>query len=213
MSELEGYGPNDQSDDDEDIDEVSSLPEGMLAETTSQLGMYLIHRRAGNATACRSQFEGLHRSLRPIIVQMAATHRSGRLNAEDGEDVVQDLFLALWSQQASWTKYIDSASAFIRAASSMLDVRARRKLIEGRRGGKRKIPYTSAPPDIDLSFIDKALRALSEQHRELITRVVVKEEHIKSIAEDVGTSVWTVYRQYSRAMDALRKILSQQPRP
>ena len=125
------------------------------------------------------------------------------------EDCVQDAFIQLVRQARS----PDSVPAWLfrvvrNRAISMRRSADRRKRHELAASGARPAWFTNKQEDlIDTAALDEALRALLDEHREVIVAKIWGGLSFEQIAEVVGTSRSSAHRRYEAGLIILRKRL------
>jgi RNA polymerase sigma-70 factor (ECF subfamily) len=142
---------------------------------------------------------------------------------EVAEDVVQDVFLAIWSGRARW--HIEtSLGAYLRRAVHNVAVRSKTSRTRGGAMGMELeqaavvVPTAfadgSPTPDIDLergelaAVIDEAIRTLPPRAREVFALRRLHHFSNREIAVRLGLSVKTVEIHFNRARAALRRRLA-----
>lgn len=129
---------------------------------------------------------------------------------EDAEEVVQDLFVKLWTDGL---RLKDAASL-----DSYLYVSVRNACANVSRRQVRHVGLEAAAGEVaespkeeeDLSYVWKAVDALPEQCRAILKLVVIEEMKYAEVAEKLDVSINTVKTQMKIAYRELRQRLSPQ---
>ena len=160
-------------------------------------------------------FEALYRAHAPALLAFAHSQLRSR---ELAEDLVQDLFLALWRHRKKWDLRT-SLRAYLLGALRNRIISYRRSL-QAREGGFQRVEtatlaFVAAPSRADhrvreaelVEAIEKAIEALPPRCRE--TFLLVRQQNLTyaEAAEVLGISVKAVEMNMVRALAALRKEL------
>ncbi|HEX7089519.1 MAG TPA: RNA polymerase sigma-70 factor [Longimicrobiales bacterium] len=160
-------------------------------------------------------FEALYRAHAPALLAFAHSQLRSR---ELAEDLVQDLFLALWRYRERWDLR-SSLKAYLLGALRNRIISYRRSL-QAREGGLRRVEAATlasvaGPSRADhrvreaelAEAIEKAIEALSPRCRE--TFLLVRQQNLSyaEAAEVLGISVKAVEMNMVRALAALRREL------
>jgi len=168
---------------------------------------------AGDVTA----FEALHRRYAAAMIRFAYSQVRSR---EAAEDLVQEVFLALWRHRERWV-LSGTVQAYLFGALRNRIVSYRRKQLA--RGGRLQrvgegvaaaLPSASRADDqvLEAELIDaieKAIDGLTPRCREAF--LLVRQQHMSyaEAAEVMGVSVKAVEMSMVRALAALRKELAE----
>lgn len=180
-----------------------------------QLGSLMRAAQHGDATAYRE----LLRAITPRIRRGVARQRAFS-NAEDVEDVVQEVLLSLHAVRATY----DPARPFV---PWMLAI-VRHRLADGARRYWRTaarevqiddadVTFAEAPTNSredtsdDLAALDHALRTLPAGQRQAIELLKLQELSLKEAAAASGATIGALKVAAHRAMAALRKALRGSP--
>lgn len=132
-------------------------------------------------------------------------------SAPDAEDLTQETFLAAVKNL--------SQLANPEAAKSWLFTILRNQFLANRRrsGGINVQPLGDSaaemvaapqqPGEVDEELVQRALRALPDDHRVILLMFYFEEASYKEISEQLGIPMGTVMSRLSRAKEALRKRL------
>ena len=139
------------------------------------------------------------------------------------EEVVQDVFLAVWTGRQHW-HVRTSLRAYLRRAVHNVSARTGASRSRGWSGSlaldaaQRAAPAdfadASRPPDIHAEHaaladaVDQATRTLPPRARDVFTLSRVRDLSNREIAEELGVSVKTVETHMTRALSLLRKQLT-----
>jgi RNA polymerase sigma-70 factor (ECF subfamily) len=152
-------------------------------------------------------------------------------NPSDADEVVQDVFLALFNKIDSFEGRAALGSWLYRVATNTALIKCRGKraqlevkledhlptfLPDGHRAGERSFllaDWSQNPEDRLLSaetrtILERALQALPEHYRAVLILRDVEELSNEEVAEVTGESVATVKSRLHRARMALREILT-----
>ncbi len=180
---------------------MPTTPDALTAEV-------LARARAGE----RAAFEQLFRCWYGRL----ASHAAGLTRTRDeAEDVVQDLFVALWHKHDSLPE-LDKLPAYLHRATRN---RALNQLRQQRTAGKwlsrqDSEPATPAVAESELvgqevaARVNAALEALGPRSREVFLLSRDQGLTYAAIAETLGISVKTVETLMSRSLKALREALA-----
>ncbi len=140
-----------------------------------------------------------------------------------GEEVVQDVFLAIWQARSSW-EVRSSLRGYLRRAVQNTAVRARSSRtrggavearlpdgIEGREGvlsDPRPTPADQAAFDELASAAERAAAALTPRARDVFLMRRDEELSNREIADRLGVSVKTVETHMRRALQFMRRRLA-----
>ena len=140
-------------------------------------------------------------------------------SADAAEDVVQDVFLAVWRAREAWVVQTSIATYLFQAVRHRVVNRARQRAGEDpRRGGVALTPEMHAAdepaPDDALELdelqmtVERAVVALSPRTREVFQLSRDRGLAYREIAALLGVSVKTVEMHVGRALAALRVALA-----
>lgn len=164
--------------------------------------------RGGESWACEALFHRHAVRLTGLVHRLLGRH-------QDVEDVVQDVFVAAFTQMAS----LDDPQSFVKWTTSIavriVCKRIRRTALLRRFGlaGKRE-PFDleafvapTAPPDVvaELSAVYRSLDELSADERAALVLRRVEGLSLEEVADALGVSLATAKRRLSSAEDVLCK--------
>lgn len=135
-------------------------------------------------------------------------------DAELAEDVVQRMFVALWTGRRTWSPRSVAAYLFRCTRNLALDeLRSRDSRHERERGSSRADTRHPSLPDAVLAesrlaeIVDSAIQELPERRREAFVLAYLKQLTYAEVAEVMGVSTKTVGHHVSAALAELRKSL------
>jgi RNA polymerase sigma-70 factor (ECF subfamily) len=138
--------------------------------------------------------------------------RSYRLEADDAEDVFQEVFARTYDRLDDLRD--DGA---IRPWLGQL---TRRLCVDRLRAGSRTTPVAEVTevaadePDLDLALtVREAMEHLPEQAREVLDRFFARDESYRTISEALGVPPGTVASRISRALASLREAMEETDGP
>ncbi len=193
-------------------------PTGSDLDLTQRLAEQVAveHVRQGDAFA----LEMIFTAYRGELLAMAQQIVGGR---EVAEEVVQDVFLAIWTGRERW-HITTSLRAYLRRAVHNTAVRSGASRVRGGATGvaltyaEAEAPAiltdTSATPDVGLeraelaAAVDEATRLLPPRQREVFILKRMHELSNREIAARLGLSVKTVEIHMTRALATLRQRLA-----
>jgi RNA polymerase sigma-70 factor (ECF subfamily) len=180
------------------------MPDALSAETVARI-------RAGD----REAFEQLFRSWYPRLASYAHRLVASR---DAAEDVVQDLFVALWHRRETLPD-LEKLPGYLHRATRN---RALNHLRQGRTAARwlaSQDPDPGAPPVAEVALLGAellgrvrtALAALPPRTREIFLLNRDQGLTYPAIAETLGISVKTVETLMSRGLRVLREALQDEP--
>jgi RNA polymerase sigma-70 factor (ECF subfamily) len=162
-------------------------------------------------------FEGLVRAwAKPLIAFAGALLRS----RDDGEEVVQDLFVWIWEHRFEWEVQGVLGAYLYRSVRNRAVSRLRHHQVEDRfqerlaRAVSQTVTSTSAPAEQDVAAdelsaaIDAAIAALSDRCREVFLLNRQQGLSYSQVADTLQISPKTVEIHMTRALAALRQALA-----
>jgi RNA polymerase sigma-70 factor (ECF subfamily) len=161
--------------------------------------------RAGDEAA----FEALFRAFAPGLCALAARYTGSRAVAEE---LVQDLFLDLWTRRTHLV--VDrSLASYLQTAMrhrSLNHLRHERRLVAAPAEDRAAEPDASAPGEselLDALELQDAIEHLPARCRLVFTLSRRQDMSYGEIAASLGLSIKTVETQMGRALKALRERL------
>lgn len=164
--------------------------------------------RAGDVAA----FETLFRAFHAPMCDLALRYLRRR---ETAEEVVQEVFLALWLRRESWTVRTGVRAYLLGAARNGALHRLEHEAVARRAAAAGSLPLPAAAPDAQRELereetarhVRAALAALPERAR--LAASLRWEQGLRhaEIAEVMGITVKSVENQLARAAAALRRRL------
>ena len=161
-------------------------------------------------------FEALFRAMHPRLVGFTANYVG---DAARAEEIVQDLFLDLWTDRASWT-LTGSVRAYLYAAVRNRALNLRRRdaverdwVDDEALDGVRALHQRPTDPQEELESadaserLDSAISALPERCRMVMQMRWRDEFTYAEIADVMGISLKGVENQLGRGLKVLRKAL------
>jgi RNA polymerase sigma-70 factor (ECF subfamily) len=176
--------------------------------------------RAGVEADARAAFEELFTRFGAPLIAFAHAQLGAR---DSAEDIVQDIFVALWTNRATWTVR-GSLRTYLYQSVRHRVVNARRDAsVRGEIGLSAEhelqwsVPaFTGADArvtDWELrQILDQAVMRLPPRNREVF--ILVRAQHLShaEAAEVLGISVNAVAVHMRRALDVLRRVLAEYQR-
>lgn len=168
---------------------------------------HLARIRAGDQAA----FEGFFRAWYPRLAEYALRMLGSR---DTAEDVVQDLFVALWARRDRWPE-AGKLAAYLHRAVRNRSLNQLRRQKTARRWLERVDPDPVAAPVAHTALeheemtavLREALAGLSPRCREVFVLSRDQALTYPEIAETLGISIKTVETLMGRALKALRARL------
>lgn len=136
-------------------------------------------------------------------------------NSNDAEDAVQEIFVDIWKNSASFDESKSSETTFI----AMI---ARRRIIDRIRYSTRRIsadslddvllePFTRSDQDLQISVEAKeaaeAIRELRPEQQQVLRLSIIQGMSHQEISEATGMPIGTVKTHVRRSLMQVRKIL------
>lgn len=135
-------------------------------------------------------------------------------NREAADDLVQDTLERAWTRISLWQRRGDLRAWLFSILHNLFVDRVR---------SARSSPLEPMPEEgvaamarptqtdmMEVRDLDKALLALSSEHREVLLLVAVEQMSYKQVAEVLGVPLGTVMSRLSRARERLRELLDGQ---
>jgi RNA polymerase sigma-70 factor, ECF subfamily len=162
-----------------------------------------------DASQRQQVFAGLYDRFASRLFHVACTLLESR---HDAEDVVQDVFVALARSSRQVTE-IDDIRAYLfaalrHAAAKMASQRKPRLLAQAEFEQQVATPETRMASD-EAARLDRALRALPTEQRELVALKIDGGLTFAQIAELLGISANTAASRYRYALEKLRADLKE----
>jgi RNA polymerase sigma-70 factor (ECF subfamily) len=156
----------------------------------------------------RTDLQGAYDRLAPSLFRYALMILA---NHHEAEDAVQQVFSGLAGRG---TRRIDSLDRYLRVSvrNECYTVLASRRDLDGRVNGQPLLESVMADTDRpdDRLALEKALRALPPEQREVIHLKVFEGHSFHEIAELTGESINTGASRYRYAMEKLRAMFGAQ---
>ncbi len=167
--------------------------------------------------------KGLRSGDREIFKYLFTKHSQGLVaygssltrDSEAAKELVQDLFMEIWEKRkiiqikGSIKPYLYS-SMYHKALNWLRAKKIREIYVNNPVEISNWFPYPVNPDRIDvlkLELIEKQIRLLPDQCREVFTRSVILDEQHSEIASHLGLNIKTVENHLSRARKILRERL------
>ncbi|MCK4568960.1 MAG: RNA polymerase sigma factor [Bacteroidales bacterium] len=134
-------------------------------------------------------------------------------DAEDAQDIVQEIFLRLWSKRENLSEYRSiEAFAMTMTRNLCLDklkspASKKESFDESREMPDNRTPYTRTETTDTIRLVKMAMEALPEQQRMVIHLRDIEECDFDEIAEVTGLSLNNVRVTLSRARKKIRDTL------
>ncbi len=129
------------------------------------------------------------------------------LSKEDTEEIVSDVFFALWKN----AEYIDlnkgTVRSYIAAAARNFALKRLKKKRDSVSLDEAEIP-AGEPDSLSAMTVWDAVMSLGEPDSEIFTRFYKYGERIRDISRATGINMSTVKTKLSRGKDKLKRILS-----
>ena len=188
------------------------------AAESADLSAFSIDGNSTKTGLTRAAFTALLKSNFDNLCRYAARLLPRGEEAENAEDIVQDVFVILWERRAEWTTSGNAQAYLYRATRNRaLDVIKHRKVVDSWRkeqaASQRDWLWLTEQPDADLrrDELDVAYRnALGKLPRRRTQMFLMSRKHdmtYEEIAACFQISPKTVEKHMSRAFSDLRKEL------
>lgn len=167
----------------------------------------MLHIRDGDTSALETLID---RYWKPLIRYAARLVDS----LDAAEDVVQEAFVAVWNQRASWTP-VGTPQAFLYGVvrNGALQQRRKRELRDRKAPELARLRQPTPTPfdvttheELDRA-LQSAIRSLPPRRREAFVLVRFHQLSLGEVAEVMGVSAQTVANHVSMAVAELRRVL------
>jgi RNA polymerase sigma-70 factor (ECF subfamily) len=172
--------------------------------------------RAGDVAAFESLFKTYHAKLLPFAASYVDS-------AAIGDEIVADVFAWVWEHRETWSPGVSIAAYLYGAVRNRALNEAKRSAADRRRvvelaadgelpgvGARGKNPAQQIEEDDMIAAVWRAVEALPERRRLILTLRWRYELAWDEIAAVVGTTSAAVQMDHSRALQALRSVLGEE---
>ena len=171
-----------------------------------------------SAEPVRPDDDWLERLFREHYAALCAFAHGYLASADAAEDLVQDLFVAIWHNPARWREAGDALRPllYVAARNRALDMLKHQRVRDRHAAGLTLMLEESTPPAADALLahqevqqaLERAVAALPDRARDIYR---LSRDHgltSRQIAERLGISVKTVETQMGRSLKRLRLALA-----
>jgi RNA polymerase sigma-70 factor (ECF subfamily) len=156
--------------------------------------------RAGDPAALEDLYGRTRDRLFTVLRRMGA-------DPDTAEDLVHETYLRIWNKRDQLPAVASPLAYLCTAARRLwINQREHKNFLRRMMDGLARRPRPSAPP-VDREEIDRALAALDEPCREVVTLHRYGGLSYRDIAEAQGVAIKTVEARMKRAFDELRTRL------